>query len=72
MAALRPFASVAELIDAADRIWGALGNADRLEAIVAHARPHGFELATTAENEIAAAAAEVAQITRDALRQLVA
>ena len=36
MASLRPFGTVAELLDAADRVWEGLDDADRLEAFAAH------------------------------------
>jgi allantoinase len=36
MAGLRPFATSADVLDAADRDWGALDIADRLEAFAAH------------------------------------
>ncbi len=39
MAALRPFATEAALLEAADRVWASLGRADRLEAYAARSRP---------------------------------
>jgi OHCU decarboxylase len=36
ISALRPFRSVGELLDAADRIWNAAGRSDWLEAFAAH------------------------------------
>jgi allantoinase len=36
MAALRPFASVEQLLDAADAVWRGLDRSDRLEAFAAH------------------------------------
>lgn len=41
MAAARPFATEADLFDAADRIWNSLAPADWLEAFAAHPRIGG-------------------------------